>query len=256
MRSGARLVLLSLANHANDSWLSWPAVQTMAREARMSRRNVQYALRELQKAGEIEPAGPVSQGGRRSTTYLLSRFRASCMNVGPPTTETPYGNRDENVGFRHENATADPKNSLRGAAHCTPPAQSLRPTRAAHCAPPAQSLRPSSATLAPLFAGFCAPPAQPLRPRGAAHCTRSFIEPSRNHQIQEPPLPPASGGHNHTGTETVILNWAGGIVYVEKPRYARLWTKQEAAAAHGLHPIYVVELFRAKGWNAWEGTNG
>lgn len=57
-QGGQRLVLLALANHAGrEEWTAWPAVPTIAREARMSERGVQYALRGLERDGRIAKAG-------------------------------------------------------------------------------------------------------------------------------------------------------------------------------------------------------
>jgi hypothetical protein len=66
----ARLVLISLANHASsDGADSYPSVETMRREARLrSRRTVQNALRKLADAGAIEiqeEPGPRGQGRYR-----------------------------------------------------------------------------------------------------------------------------------------------------------------------------------------------
>jgi len=51
---GARLVLLSIASHANrEGKQSWPSVETICIETRLSRREVQYALRDLEELGEL-----------------------------------------------------------------------------------------------------------------------------------------------------------------------------------------------------------
>ena len=57
-RGTDRLVLLSLANHAHpDGSHAWPAVATIAREAGVSERSAQRALRSLEELGAIEPDG-------------------------------------------------------------------------------------------------------------------------------------------------------------------------------------------------------
>jgi hypothetical protein len=62
---GRRLVLLVLADHANtDGTGAWPSVDTIAREARLSRRQTQTCLRELVKSGAIAEAGTSAQGTR------------------------------------------------------------------------------------------------------------------------------------------------------------------------------------------------
>jgi hypothetical protein len=55
---GARLVLIALADHAHpDGSEAYPAVETLARHTRLSRRAVQSALRTLEAEGEIIPDG-------------------------------------------------------------------------------------------------------------------------------------------------------------------------------------------------------
>jgi len=62
-RLGNRLVLIVLADHAhNDGSNCFPSVKTIAEEARMSERNVRYALRELEEHGSIRSTGRTSKG--------------------------------------------------------------------------------------------------------------------------------------------------------------------------------------------------
>lgn len=59
----ARLVLLSLANHADkDGTKSFPAVATICQESRLKERAVQYALRELEAGGHIRATGRTQRG--------------------------------------------------------------------------------------------------------------------------------------------------------------------------------------------------
>ena len=56
-RLGARLVLLSIANHANgEGENAWPSVSRIADEAGMSPRQVKNLLPELERLGELEIA--------------------------------------------------------------------------------------------------------------------------------------------------------------------------------------------------------
>jgi hypothetical protein len=55
------LVLLAIADFANDDGVAWPGVDTLARKARISKRQTQYCLRNLTTAGLLsiqENAGP------------------------------------------------------------------------------------------------------------------------------------------------------------------------------------------------------
>jgi Helix-turn-helix domain len=54
----ARLVLIALADHANDDGAgACPSVATLMKKSRLSERAVQYALRTLEDLGEIEQTG-------------------------------------------------------------------------------------------------------------------------------------------------------------------------------------------------------
>lgn len=60
---GRRLTLLVLADHAHDDGTeSWPSVETISREARLSRRQVQTCLRGLEESGAITRTGTHPSG--------------------------------------------------------------------------------------------------------------------------------------------------------------------------------------------------
>lgn len=66
---GNLLLLLALADYANDAGECWPAVETVARKARLTERHARRILRELEAEGEIEcrPGG----GRNRVNVYVI-----------------------------------------------------------------------------------------------------------------------------------------------------------------------------------------
>lgn len=72
-RLGDRLVMIAIANHADDHGSrAYPSVSTIAREARMSERQVRRSLRRLERTGEL---GTQEQGGRHGTnSYRIAGF--------------------------------------------------------------------------------------------------------------------------------------------------------------------------------------
>jgi hypothetical protein len=64
-----RLVLLALADRANDAGVSWPSVANLAHRTRLSRSQVQRCLRQLEADGAItvQPGG----GRRRPNRYTV-----------------------------------------------------------------------------------------------------------------------------------------------------------------------------------------
>jgi len=72
-RQSDRLVLLVLADHAkDDGTAAWPSVETIARQARISERQAQRALRSLEGDGEIRATGKSKSG---TTVWEISGYR-------------------------------------------------------------------------------------------------------------------------------------------------------------------------------------
>jgi hypothetical protein len=112
-RLGDRLVLLVLADKANDDGTgAWPSVRTIAREARMSVRAVQYSLRRLELAGAIVSTGssahgttvyavlttpPANSARAQSTTKIVSDFAPKPL-VKPSTADDADVNQGRGSG--------------------------------------------------------------------------------------------------------------------------------------------------------------
>jgi hypothetical protein len=68
-RGGALLVLLALADYADDDGECWPSVLRLASKARLSERQTQEVLRRLEAAGEI--AVQLAAGPKGSNLYTV-----------------------------------------------------------------------------------------------------------------------------------------------------------------------------------------
>ena len=86
-KGSERLVLLSIANHADDQWESWPSLDTIAAESNVHTQSVRTALRRLVERGVIERV--VNGGGthrtradRRPNLYRIVRERGE--QITPP----------------------------------------------------------------------------------------------------------------------------------------------------------------------------
>jgi hypothetical protein len=64
---GTLLVLLALSDNADEQGRCWPSVASLAKRSRLKPRQVQYALRQLEKTGEIKTA--VGAGPRGCNMY-------------------------------------------------------------------------------------------------------------------------------------------------------------------------------------------
>jgi hypothetical protein len=47
------LLLLAIADNANDQGVAYPSVRTLAKKTRLSRRNVQYLINKVEQSGEL-----------------------------------------------------------------------------------------------------------------------------------------------------------------------------------------------------------
>jgi hypothetical protein len=99
-RLGARQVLISIANHA-DRWgrSAYPSIRTIARESRLSVREVQYSIRKLVESGELAVDRGGGPGGTNSYCLLLMAARSGNANfaVGGVQTgvQNPARNKEE-----------------------------------------------------------------------------------------------------------------------------------------------------------------
>jgi len=81
-----KLVLMAIADHANDKGLCWPGQDGLAEKTNMSVRAVQYAIKELTKAGFIISERIIDEHGlRRGNRYFLQGLRddPQMVRVGP-----------------------------------------------------------------------------------------------------------------------------------------------------------------------------
>lgn len=69
--SGCRLVLLILAEHADQSGCSAPSIDRLSTLSRLKPRMVQYALRALVKSGELKVWSKGGGGSKRPTIYQI-----------------------------------------------------------------------------------------------------------------------------------------------------------------------------------------
>lgn len=73
--STAKLLLIVLADYANDDGMAWPSVATMAQEVEKSERSIQLLLRKLEAKGLIRKGDQKLVGkyakGRRPVVYKL-----------------------------------------------------------------------------------------------------------------------------------------------------------------------------------------
>lgn len=103
-QGGTLLVLLAIADFADDNCIAYPSISTLAQKSRLSIRGTQYALRELVRINELsieQNAGP-----HRSNLFRLTISGA----ITAPAQNVQGANADAN-----------------GATHCTQMVQPIAP---------------------------------------------------------------------------------------------------------------------------------
>ena len=129
-RNGARLVMLALADRADDAGLAWPSIEDLMERTKLSRRAVQKGIAALVEDGELK----VENGGgrHRSNRYLI--IPKPCTSDGvtaqePRTSdavsalETAHS-AQETAHFATETAHSAPRNRVQSA-----PEPSVEPSR-------------------------------------------------------------------------------------------------------------------------------
>lgn len=137
----ARMILLAIADCANDEGLAWPSLSTIATKANVDRRTVMRCLGKLEVSGELER---VSHGGRSGNGGASNQYvvrpevgHLPAPKVGasdPHLADSEVGASDTKVGA----------NETKVGAQC-PPNRKEPPEPRAFAAPP-----PKTATAAPL----------------------------------------------------------------------------------------------------------
>lgn len=91
-KSGALVVLLAIADYANEDGIAWPAVGTLARKTRMSKRNVQRWLKTLERDGELKVFR--NEGRHGSNVYKI------CLPVADNYISVVHDRSDTDVATR------------------------------------------------------------------------------------------------------------------------------------------------------------
>lgn len=86
LTSTHKLVLLALADWANDEGLCWPSINRLAVKTSMAGRSVQRLIRQLEEMGFIRREEEIGKGNRYWIKIPLTECHP-CHSVTPPLTE-------------------------------------------------------------------------------------------------------------------------------------------------------------------------
>ena len=87
LSSTQKLVLLSLADWANDEGLCWPSIDRLAIKTSMAGRSVQRIIRDLESMGFVRRDEVLGKGNRYWISIPLTQCHP-CPSVTPPLTES------------------------------------------------------------------------------------------------------------------------------------------------------------------------
>jgi hypothetical protein len=79
------LMLLAIADFADDEGRAFPSVPTLARKCRMGERNAMYVLKSLQEQGQLR----VHKGAGRRGTNLYQLVFPETQPAAPPQSAAP-----------------------------------------------------------------------------------------------------------------------------------------------------------------------
>jgi len=108
LSSTQKLVLLSLADWANDEGLCWPSIDRLAIKTSMAGRSVQRIIRDLESMGFVRRDEVLGKGNRYWISIPLTECHP-CHSVTPPLTEchpTP-DTVSPNTSITHQLTTND-----------------------------------------------------------------------------------------------------------------------------------------------------
>ncbi len=109
----SRLVLLAIAERADDHGVAWPSVASLAERTGLKRRRVQQIIAEAVESGELS----IARGGGRSNT---SRYTITLLNDAAHFTETAPPETVQPVAQRvHSETQRVQPMTINGAAECT-----------------------------------------------------------------------------------------------------------------------------------------
>lgn len=149
------LVLLALADFADDDGYCYPSVARLAKKARLSERATQYALRDLEEAGELS----VERGGgrRKANRYKVQTLRHIPLDTVQDVQDNPRDMAHDLHPLKEETPQPVRRNQRKGAKYDRKTVQPIAPEPSLRTVntPPASDDAGSDVKPYDLFAAFC-----------------------------------------------------------------------------------------------------
>lgn len=128
---GALLVLLAIADFADDKGQAFPSVDTISKKARLTERHTQRVIRKLQSAGELQVKNAAGPYGCNLYTVRIGLVEGDNMSpvtsdTGGVTICTPPLTFEAGGGDAHATRSVIEPNTILGASELAPGDFSLR----------------------------------------------------------------------------------------------------------------------------------
>lgn len=107
-KGSARLIMIILADYANEDGTAWPSASTLAVKSNMSKRNVMTTLSKLEKSGELKRLG---SGVRGVVKYHITVVTSELCS----TYEDQFTSEDQFIGASEDRFIGTSED------HCTQP---------------------------------------------------------------------------------------------------------------------------------------
>jgi Helix-turn-helix domain len=105
-KSGNLLVLLAMADHADDQGKAWPGIPLLAHKARLSKRHTRRCLRQLLASGELEIlAEPAPSGGK---WYQIRLDLLTPDNLSTETSASDHRTPVSKISDAHDRRSSSP----------------------------------------------------------------------------------------------------------------------------------------------------
>ena len=123
--STSKLVLIKLADNANDQGRCWPSIAYIAKQTELSERAVREHIRLLEEKGFVETVRRVKEGVNLPNAYVLKFDRTECLS-GAPEMASEEVRDDGGVGHDVPEGGAPPAG---GVGHHVPPNRHSKPSK-------------------------------------------------------------------------------------------------------------------------------
>lgn len=130
-----KLILIKLADNANDKGECWPSHQYIADQCEVSRRTVIHHLNELEKSGLIRIENRFKNNSKQSNVYHLNLDAKQCEEYSQPCAGSSQGSEIYSQGSEESAQGGSEESAHRTSNSFEPVIESIKETKSASKSP-------------------------------------------------------------------------------------------------------------------------